>query len=566
MKAKTLNLVTTMRISESVYSIFSRRLSSLPKLPRIPTKYKQRAIKEAQQAVTDYLHHTKFIPFAYADHISRNSVYNLFSLISNAVIAYKTSDFSKSIVRFLRYYPINEFEFFFESIGIHYSEVGKFLPANKFFFSEDRSVLDAAGALSSFGFPWNMLGRLYKEEVLIFSKSCEDITSRLYGFKNDHGFSNVIVIGVCLAFPHVLLVDDDELFDDLKRVFVDFDLVSWAEENVDSWYELCRKIRLFYDLGCEKGKLGELLAENKRILIDHSEEVLAQKLEYFCRFGVRKVDVALLLLKCPEILSFDLETPVISVEGLFSHFGLSTKEVKSISEKYPYILGRNKMANLPHVMRAANLQDWFFDKIRNGNHQLLGNYALSNPDEDFNKEFRDGLERVQSSKLRLYTMNKLTFLHGIGYGENALTMKVLAHLHGSCSELQDRFDCLLRCGIEFSKVCTMIRLSPKVLNQNPETIEQKVDFLCQHMGASLDYLDKFPTFLCFDLQYRIKPRYKFHMWLIEKGLSSKNYSIGSMVATSEKSFITRVYRIHPAAPKLWFECFLRKRPHNNSLK
>ncbi|XP_031259603.1 transcription termination factor MTEF18, mitochondrial-like [Pistacia vera] len=552
-----------MPISKSAYTIFSRHLSSLPKLPRIPFKYKQRAIEEAQQAVTDYLHYTKSIPFAYADHISRNSLYNLFNLISNVGVPYKTSNFSKSIVRFLRYHPINEFEFFFESIGIHYSEVSKFLPANKFFFSEDGSVFSAACALSGFGFPWNMLGRLYKEEVLIFSKSCEEITSKLCGFKNDYGFSNDTVIGVCFAFPHVLLVEDDELFDDLKRVFVDFDLVSCAEGYVDSWYEICRKIRLFYDLGCEKGTLGELVGENKRIFVDYSEEVLAQKVEFFCRFGVRNVDVALLLLKCPEILSFDLETRVISVEGLFRHFGLSAKETKSISEKYPYILGRNKLANLPHVMRAANLQDWFIDKIRNGNHQLLGNYALSNSNEDFDQEFRDGLERIQSSKLRLHTMKKLTFLHGIGYGENAFTMKTLAHLHGTSSELQERFDCLLHCGIEFSKVCRMIRLTPKVMNQSPETIEQKVNFLCQDMGASLDYLDMFPTFLCFDLEYRIKPRYRFHMWLTDKGLSTINYSIASMVATSEKSFITRIHGIHPAAPKLWLESFLCKRTSNN---
>ncbi|XP_044494797.1 transcription termination factor MTEF18, mitochondrial-like isoform X2 [Mangifera indica] len=464
-----------MPIHESVSTIFSRHLSSLPKFPRISSKYKQQAIKQAQQAVTDYLHQTKSIPFTYADYISRYSLYNLFNLISSADVPYKTSEsnFSSSIIRFLRYHPINEFEFFFESIGIHYSEVSKFLPANKFFFSDDRNVLNAAQALSDFGFPWNMLGRLYKEEVSIFSKSYEDITSRLFGFRNDYGFGTFTVIGVCLSFPHVLLVEDDELLDDLKRVFLDFDLVCYADENVDSWYEICKKIRLFYDWGCEKGKLGDLVGENKRIFVDHSEGVLAQKVDYLCRFGVRKVDVALLLLKCPEILSFDLETQVISVEGFLRHFGLSAKEMKLISEKYPYILGRNKMANLPHVMRAANLQDWFFDKIKNGNHQLLGNYALSNPAEDFNQEFGDGLEKIKSSRRCLHTMNKLAFLHGIGYGENALTMKVLSRLHGSSSKLQGRFDCLLYCGIEFWKLCRMIRLNPKFMSQDPEIIEQK---------------------------------------------------------------------------------------------
>ncbi|KAL5733319.1 hypothetical protein ACOSQ2_033011 [Xanthoceras sorbifolium] len=186
------------------------------------------------------------------------------------------------------------------------------------------------------------------------------------------------------------------------------------------------------------------------------------------------------------------------------------------------------MANLSHVIRALNLQDWFFNRISNENRRLLGNYVLSNPDERLDKEYQDSLERFLSLKLRVHTMHKLEFLHGIG------------------SELQEQFDCLLRNGIEFSKLCTMISLAPK------------------EIGASLDYLDAFPTFLCFDLEYRIKPWYRFHMWLTEKGLCTKDYFITSMVATSERSFIARIFRIHPATPKQWLECFMNKRPSSSS--
>jgi len=81
------------------------------------------------------------------------------------------------------------------------------------------------------------------------------------------------------------------------------------------------------------------------------------------------------------------------------------------------------------------------------------------------------------------------------------------------------------------------------------------------MGHSLEHLVTFPAFLCFDLENRIKPRYRFHMWIMEKGLSSKNYSITSMVATSDKNFVARALKIHPAALKHWFEQFyLRNLP------
>lgn len=482
-----------------------------------------------------------------------------------AKVDFSPSDFSKRFKRLLRYHPINEFEFFFESIGISYSEVNGFLPANKFFFSEDGAVLSAACALSGFGFPWNRLGKLYKEEFSIFSKSSEELIARLCRFK-EYGLCNVSVIGICLAFPHVLRGDGelggeiDSLFDDLKRVFVDFDLASCVEGNVDAWYEVCRKIRFFYDLGCEKGTVGDLMGRSKYVILEYPEEVFVQKVEYFCRFGVRKKDAGLLLLQSPEIMNLDLETPVISVLGFLKHFGLSTKELRSISQKYPYVLGRNKMANLPHVMKALNLHEWFFQKMKSGNHQLLADYALSDPDEDLDTEFRDGLEKIQSSRCPIHTMKKLDFLHGIGYGENALTIDVLARLHGTSIKLQERFDCLLHLGVEFSKLCMMIRSTPKVINQKPETIEQKVNFLCQEMGISLEYLDVFPAFLCFDLENRIKPRYRFHVWLAENGFCTRAYAIASIIATSEKQYIARLAGIHSDAPKKWSEHFSPKKP------
>lgn len=159
-------------------------------------------------------------------------------------------------------------------------------------------------------------------------------------------------------------------------------------------------------------------------------------------------------------------------------------------------------------------------------------------------------------------MNKLKFLHGIGYGENILTMKVLSSLHGTDQELQERFDCLLRMGIEFSRLCLMIRTAPKILNQKSEILEQKVNFLCWEIGSSLQYLDIFPAFLCFDLEKRMKPRYRFHMWLKKKGLCSRDYSIASIMATSEKNFVARIFGFHPAAPKHWFESFSYRTTHN----
>lgn len=486
-----------------------------------------------------------------------------------AKVKFTPSKFSKSLQRFLRYHPINEFEFFYESIGINYEEINGFLPANKFFLADESRVFNVACALWGVGFPWNKLGKLYKEEISIFDRDLSEINGRLVGFK-EYGFDSVMIIGICLAFPFVLSRNGelgsekiDALLDDLRKVFLDYDLVSSVEGNVDAWFEVCRKIRIFYDLGCTMGNMGELMGRSKNVFVGHLEEILLQKVEFFSRLDVSKEEIGYLLLSRSDILKFDLETPCISVFGFLKYFGLEENKLRFVMENYPYILGRNKLANLPHVMRSMDLNEWFFNKIKNGDYNLLDRYVIGSPEEDLDRSYTDNLIRIRSTRAHVHTLHKLKVLHGIGFGENKFTVKVFTHVHGSGSEVQERFDCLLRCGIEFSKLCKMISRSPKILNQHEELIEQKVKYLREDIGVSLQYLDSFPAYLCYNLEKRIKARYKFYMWLTENHLCPREYSLPSIIATCEKSFIANVYRMHPAAPKKWLESFLNKGPSNS---
>ncbi|KAJ4896265.1 Mitochondrial transcription termination factor family protein [Raphanus sativus] len=539
-------------------SLISRNLTTTAaKRRRVPSIYKSLAIGEAEKAVTDYLHTTRSLSYSHAEHIATNASSSIRSLILK--LDFSVATFSKSIRRHLRYHPINEFEFFFESIGIDLREVGEYLPEKKFFFSEDPRVLEAACALSGFGFPWNRLGRLYREERSVFLRSGDEIGSMLVRLSGV-GFSTVAVAGICLAFPSVLCGGGAEvgcLFVKLKRLFEEFgaeeDVV--VDENVESWYVFGRKVRVFYDLGFESEEMWELMGRNRLLFVEFSEEDLMRKTEFFCRFGVGKEEAALLILRNPEVMSFDVEEAVISVKGMLKHFGLSQDEVDALSLKHPYVFGRNRMKNLPHVVRALGLHERIFDRLKIGTYRLLSSYSLLDPEEDIDREYQQGLEEIQHLRCKTHSFQKLDFLHQIGFGENGLTMKILQHVHGTAVEIQERFQILLDNGIDFSKACMLIRSSPKSLNQKPHSIQEKIRFLCDEMGDSLEYLEVYPAYLCFDLENRISPRFRFHKWLVERGLSEKNYSIASIVATSEKAFVARLYGIHPAIPKHYFERF-----------
>ncbi|KAG9147717.1 hypothetical protein Leryth_014874 [Lithospermum erythrorhizon] len=552
MPLPTTTITTILSLFTTTHHFSTTTATSLPRL-KIPSKYRQKAIKHAQESITEYLHSTRSIPFSYAELIVKNATFSLSLIISQ--VPFHHSSFLSSIQRFLRYHPINEFEFFYESIGIEYKEIKEFLPVNKFFLKDDKRVFSNACALADFGFPWNKLGVLCRGKDEIFSSENSNLRAKLGGFRDCYGFSNAVIVGICLVFPRVLsrFGGSEELLSGLKRVLMNTDLVNRVEGNVDVTYAVCRKIRLFYKLGCKMGEVGELLVKNRNVFVDYAEDDLVRKIEFFCRLGVDKEQVGLLLLSKPDILKFDLDDRVITVLSLLKHFNLSTEKLKHVEQNYPYVLGKNRMVNVSHIIRAMDLSEWFFNKVKCGDHTLLATYTSSNQCESTDDDYRNYLQKILTDRYRVHTTSKLDFLHSIGFGENKFTVKVLRKLSGTSSKLYERFNFLLSVGIKFSKLCKMIHLSPKILNQNTCLLEKKVKFLCEGMASSLEYLDEFPAYLNYDLENRIKPRFKFHVWVKAQGWCRKEYTVASLIATSEKQFIARISDFHPDATKKWFE-------------
>uniref|UniRef100_A0A7N1A247 Uncharacterized protein n=1 Tax=Kalanchoe fedtschenkoi TaxID=63787 RepID=A0A7N1A247_KALFE len=556
----------TLNLSRHRLLQLSRHYTDLPKsicetLANIPRRHRRRAIHEAQQALSDYLHVTRSLPFAHADSISRNSIHSLSDVISKIDFSVITT-FSETFSQFLRYNPIDELGFFYESIGIDYKDVPSVLPARKFFITEEFRAYRVACVLSGFGFAWNRLGKLYMEEAWIFDEEPEELSKRLLCLKN-YGFKSAAVVGMCLAFPELLgsgseFRNVDGLLDDLKRVN---DLVRFEHNDADRWYNICKNIGVFYGIGFERGTVRNLMDTSISVFVDYSNEIFLKSIEYFCELDVPKKDVVMLLHLKPAILGFDLETPHFSILELLKHFGMSVEELESVRLEFPYVLGWNEMANLPSVMRALDRHNWFFSQLNNGGHELLGTYVMKEPMRNVRGFINDELSKATSAKHPNFMLNKLNSLLQIGFGANEKTMKLLYVMHGSGPELQARFDLLICMGADHSSLCKALSHAPRILNQNVESIQKKVDFLFNDLGLCFLNLYQFPAFLCFSLENRIKPRIRFQVWLEQKGACRKKYCLSSIIAASERTFITRISLNHPAAPKHWFERFLTR---NNS--
>lgn len=539
--------------------------SGVRRLKNVPSRHRAAALCHARSVLTEYLHVTRSLQFCHAESIAANSPACLSLLLSRLRFPDDPSQLPGALRRFLSFRPINEFDFFFESIGLPpLRSACASGHGGGFFLSEDTRLVSAVSALVRFGFPWTKLGILYRECSSIFSEHADEIGDLLVGYEN-LGFDKVAVIGICLAFPSVLAVDGisssreiPALFEDLKRVVSDFHTEGSAEENVEAYFRLCRRIRVFYSLGCEKGAMGELLAASRDLFLQIDEDDLTRKVDFFCRLGMSGEEVGLFVLRRPEVLHLDLENPSLRMPDYLKQIGLCEAELNSVFLKYPYAMGKNRLGNLPGVLRAMDLSEFFVSKIRNGGHRCLSpdsDLRISDDEVAEDNGFQDELAKTRRVTKSNLVTNKLEFLLGIGFGENKITLKSLRHLNSTKDQLKERFDCLLEMGLEYSMICRMISATPKLLNQNADMLRVKIDHLRNNLGCSLEYLNNFPAYLCFNLENRVKPRYRILNWLREVGLLKKTYSPATILATSEKKFIGCLLEIHPAAPKQWFEVF-----------
>ena len=540
-----LNLITLSRRA------FSSK--TLKPLKNVPSRHRAATLSQARSVLTEYLHVTRSLQFCHAENIAANSPSSLSSLLSRFTFPDEPSQLHAALRRFLSFRPVNEFDFFFESIGLH-----RACSPRGIFLSDDSTLVAAVTALVQFGFPWTKLGILYSERDSIFTKSAEEIGLLLSRYEK-LGFVRVAVIGICLAFPNVLASDGEAvslIFEDLRILISDFRPEGSAEENVEIYFRLCRRIKVFYSAGCEIGAVGEILAASRNILFKVEEEDIKNRINFFSRLGMSGKEAGTFLLRNPEVFPLDLENPSVRMPDYLKQIGLC-EDLDSLSVRFPYAMGKNRLSNLPAILKSMGLCEIFVKKIRNGHHYFLNPDPVPTVPED--NDFQEELSKARlAAKSKLVT-DKLEFLLEIGFGENKITLKTLRNINSSKNQLMERFHCLLQSGLDYSMACRMLCASPKLINQNAEMLKVKIDHLRNNLGCSIQYLDNFPAYLCFDLENRVKPRYRILNWLKEAGLLKKTYSPATVLATSEKKFVVCLHEIHPAAPKQWLEVFSRKK-------
>ncbi|WKA07698.1 hypothetical protein VitviT2T_025485 [Vitis vinifera] len=104
----------------------------------------------------------------------------------------------------------------------------------------------------------------------------------------------------------------------------------------------------------------------------------------------------------------------------------------------------------------------------------------------------------------------------------------------SCENLQKVIGLFLSYGLSCEDIVAMSNKHPQILQYNPTSLKEKIEYLIEDMGREVDELLAFPAFLGYKLDDRIKHRYEVKKKIIGEGMS-----LNKLLSVSTERFSRR---------------------------
>ncbi|KAF5175099.1 Mitochondrial transcription termination factor family protein [Thalictrum thalictroides] len=494
---------------------------------------------EAEEVLFDYLHCTRCMQFADAEYISKNSPNFVDKLLTKVK---DDQDVTRSLTRYLRYNPINEFEPFFESLGLTAAEIPPCLPRNLMYLSDDDLLLQNYNLLFSYGIPRCKIGTMYKEEKGIFGYKEQMLSSKLRAYEH-LGLSIPTVVKLVSSCPSLLVGNVNEHFVKVLKKLKSLGIqCGWLAGNMTdgsiyNWNRLFDMICFLEKMGCNKKDIGKLFKENPAFLIEDSGKKVYVLVSLLLRVGLKMDDILNLFLQHPRVLAGKFAMNLWQAVQFLSEIGLGNDEIARTVRTHSQILGSSALKK-PATVLSNIKRDKLCELIRE---DPLNFITLAS------KASVTKLGRERGGHL----MERTTFLLSLGYPENSEEMvKAMKRFRGRGDELQERFDCLVNAGLDFNVASNMIKVAPPVLNQSKDAIEMKIRYLVNHLGYPIKSLEGFPTFLCYSME-KIKLRFSMYKWMREKGIAKSTISLSTILAVSDARFLKYFVNVHPEGPAEW---------------
>lgn len=500
--------------------------------------------KEAQTALLEYLHSTRSLEFVDAEHMSKNSPLFLDKLLER-IVDREADDIRRCVTRYLRYHPINEFEPFFESIGLKLCQYASFLPRDVMYLSDDQRLLDSYRVLCNYGISRNKIGRIFAEAPQVFRYDPGVVELKLASFRGV-GLDQSNVVKLVSANPHLLLgnvhVEFLRVVGKLKRMGVEY---RWIEEQLNgkpiNWSQLFELMCFLNGLGLTDERLGKLIFQVPGLLFDCSGRPTFSLIGFCLKFGFEKTELLDVFLHLPQI---PISTFIFNTRQCYQfliEIEMPALEIRNILHSHPTLLGSCVLKKTTSLLTILHTGKKRLCSVIKENPEFLRNLVRGAK-----------VERLPVAEEELRSkMMKTKFLSDLGFAENSSEMKkALKVFRGKGVELQERFDCLVNAGLDRKHVASVLKIYPQILNQRKEVLEAKIDFLLNRLGFPVSTLISFPSYLNYTIP-RIRLRLSMYNWLRDQGKVDATLALSTIIASSEKLFMKVYVSPHPKGLEVW---------------
>nr|XP_010943536.1 transcription termination factor MTEF18, mitochondrial-like [Elaeis guineensis] len=502
-----------------------------------------RVVAEAQAALVDYLHSTRGLQFPDAEHMSKHSPNFLAKLLKKVE---EGEDTGRALTRFFRYHPINEFEPFFEGMGLKPSEFDSFLPRDLMFLSDDEKLIENYHVLCNYGIARGKIGKIYREATEIFSQDPGILGLKLQAYEG-LGLSKSSIIKIVASSPILLVGDVNREFvkvlEWLEDIGIQLDWIvgNLSENNSYDWSRMLVILRYLTELGFTNQELGALIRKHPDFLLDGSGKVVLLLSGLLLKLGGTKKELFGLFSQFPDIQIGSFMENMRHGLILLIEIEMDPGNIQKLLLTHTEVFGFNSLKKANSILTYLNVGRKRLCRIINDDPHQLKKYVLGSK-----------INRLPNSGRSEKSLGeKKKFLLRLGFVEKSREMeKALKVFRGKGSELQDRYDFLVKTGLDPNDVSNMIKLAPQVLNQKTDVLQSKIDFLVINLGYPLSSLIAFPAYMSYTVE-RVKLRFLMYNWLRDRGKARPALALSSILACSDKIFTKKFVNHHPEGPVVW---------------
>ncbi|KNA22797.1 hypothetical protein SOVF_030780 [Spinacia oleracea] len=499
--------------------------------------------KEAQGALLDYLHFTRSLPFLDAEYMSKNSPRFLRKLVDQVN---NEPAIRHDVARFLRYHPLNEFEPFFESMGLEPSEFVPLLPRDLMFLSDEDGLLDNFHVLCEYGVSRGLIGRVYRRAREVFQYGSGVLISKLRDFE-EFGLSKSVIVKAIIYNPCLLI---DGVGKEFFKVLATLQFVGceydWVEQHLFenasyNWRQIFELLHLLNDMGCENKDLEYSLRQHPEILFDRSGRSTFSLIGFLIKLGFTKNDICSLFLHFPQVKIEKFVRNLGRAFELLSELDMDALNIGIIIRKHFILLGSCSVKKANSLIANLNTGKKRLCKTIIENPLVLKNWVL-----------RAKIERLPATTMHS-RMGRIKFLSSIGLTTHSEEMaKALKLFRGKGEELRERFDCFVKAGLSAEDVAQMAKAAPQILNQSKEVIETKIRYLVNDLGYPVSSLKPFPGYIAYTME-RVKLRCSMYKWLVNQNAVRPTLRLSTIIGCTDSFFEKKYVIKHPRGLVVWQE-------------